>query len=267
MTVHHFVFAKFRPHLNPRERLAAFARVDALLGAVFVKGMPGVRGLRSWHTGPPGEVEAAWVERAWQMDAAGMHTGAMQGTEGRDFGFTAEFEDWQAFRDSLPHEWHHEIYRFVKGVTVGDFFIYQVDTERRGQACGTVATPSDRLNATHACEQDEVATLGARDEELVGDSRHDNTYRDGSRRDGPRRDGSRRDADRGSRRDGSRRDADRGSRRDGSRRDESRLGNTRDTSRRGNTQRDTSRRDDHVEETRNWHFAMVGGAQRRQARL
>ncbi|KAL1729615.1 hypothetical protein EV714DRAFT_284784 [Schizophyllum commune] len=39
--------------------------------------------------------------------------------EGRDFGGA-----------SLPHEWHHEIYRLVKRVTVGKFFIYQIDTER-----------------------------------------------------------------------------------------------------------------------------------------
>ncbi|TRM56731.1 hypothetical protein BD626DRAFT_575275 [Schizophyllum amplum] len=113
MTVHHFVFAKFRPHLTLRERFAAFAHVDALLSAAVsrvdaLSGACGVPGLRAWNTGPP------------------VHAGR---AEGKDFGFTAEFEDWQAFRDSLPHEWHHEIYRFVKSVTEGDFFIYQIDTE------------------------------------------------------------------------------------------------------------------------------------------
>ncbi|KAI4520510.1 hypothetical protein K525DRAFT_248516 [Schizophyllum commune Loenen D] len=138
MTVHHFVFATFHPSLSPSARAAVFAQVDALLRAQRVPG------LRGWCVGPPvGVVASGGKESSGGGERDGgeeevqnsgdTREGMIAGNEraeGRDFGFAAEFEDMDAFRASLPHEWHHEIYRLVKRVTVGKFFIYQIDTER-----------------------------------------------------------------------------------------------------------------------------------------
>ncbi|KAL1686309.1 hypothetical protein GGG16DRAFT_64502 [Schizophyllum commune] len=132
------LFATFHPSLSPSARAAVFAQVDALLGAQRVPG------LRGWCVGPPvGVVASGGKESSGGGERDGgeeevqnsgdTREGMIAGNEraeGRDFGFAAEFEDMDAFRASLPHEWHHEIYRLVKRVTVGKFFIYQIDTER-----------------------------------------------------------------------------------------------------------------------------------------
>ncbi|KAL1678436.1 hypothetical protein EV122DRAFT_251952 [Schizophyllum commune] len=132
------IFATFHPSLSPSARAAVFAQVDALLRAQRVPG------LRGWCVGPPvGVVASGGKESSGGGERDGgeeevqnlgdTREGMIAGNEraeGRDFGFAAEFEDMDAFRASLPHEWHHEIYRLVKRVTVGKFFIYQIDTER-----------------------------------------------------------------------------------------------------------------------------------------
>ncbi|KAI5886317.1 uncharacterized protein SCHCODRAFT_01163560 [Schizophyllum commune H4-8] len=206
------LFATFHPALSPAARASVFARVDALLGAQRVPGLrgwcvgPPVRvetsstsvstttaefgGEGGWVDGEDGEDgkrEGEDGKREGEDGKQGGDDGKREGeanegregmmagnerAEGKDFGFAAEFEDMDAFRASLPHEWHHEIYRLVKRATVGKFFIYQIDTERgrgwRAAPPGAVTPPGvDRRSRV------EEADAGVHAAARIADQRKD----------------------------------------------------------------------------------------------